>query len=60
MYIIQRPLFDFEEFIVMMKDEERLLIVQEGLDAEKLLVVLEKWRRTGRKEHSIQRIESPS
>ena len=48
MHIIQRPLFDFEEFIVMVKEEERLLIVLEGLDAERLLAVLERERWTGR------------
>jgi len=54
MHIIQRPLFDFEEFIVMVKEEERLIIVLEGLDAEKLLSTLERERWTGRKGHSIR------
>ena len=54
MHIIQRPLFDFEEFIVMVKEEERLVIVLEGLDAEKLLAVLERERRTGRKGRSMR------
>lgn len=54
MYIIQRPLFDFEEFIVMVEEEERLVIVLEGLDAEKLLAILEREHWTGRKGHSIR------
>jgi len=54
MHIIQRPLFDFEKFIVLVKEEERLVIVLEGLDAEKLLAVLERERWTGRKGHSIR------
>ena len=33
MDIIQRPLFDFEKFIINVKEEERLVIVLEGLDA---------------------------
>ncbi len=54
MHIVQRPLFDFEEFIVMVKGEERLVIVLEGLDAEKLLAALERERWTGRKGHSMR------
>jgi IS5 family transposase len=53
MHIIQRTLFDFEEFIVMVKEEERLIVVLEGLNAEKLLSALERERWTGRKGHSI-------
>ena len=37
MYIIQRPLFDFDEFIIQVKEEERLVIVLEGLDVEKAI-----------------------
>lgn len=54
MHIIQRPLFDFEEFIVIVKEEERLVVVLEGLDVEKLLSSLERERWTGRKGHSIR------
>jgi len=54
MHIIQRPLFDFDKFIVLVKEEERLVIVLEGLDVEKLLAALERERWTGRKGHSIR------
>ena len=54
MHIIQRPLFDFEKFIGLVKEEERLVIVLEGLDAEKLLAALDGERWTGRKGHSIR------
>lgn len=54
MYIIQRPIFDFDQFIVQVKEEERLVIVLEGLDVEKLLAALERERWTGRKGHSIR------
>jgi IS5 family transposase len=54
MHIIQRRLFDFEEFIVVVEEEERLVIVLEGLDAEKLLAVLEREHWTGRKGHSVR------
>ena len=54
MHIIQRPLFDFDKFIVLVKEEERLVIVLEGLDAENLLTALERERWTGRKGHSIR------
>ena len=54
MHIIQRQLFDFEEFIVVVEEEERLVIVLEGLDAEKLLAVLEREHWTGRKGHSVR------
>lgn len=54
MYIIQRPLFDFEKFIVNIKEEDRLVIVLEGLDAEKLLTALEREHWTGRKGHSVR------
>ncbi len=54
MHIIQGRLFDFEEFIVAVKEEERLVIVLEGLDAEKLLAALEREHWTGRKGHSVR------
>ena len=53
MHIIQPPLFDFEAFIVLEK-QERLLIVREALDAEKLLRTLERERWTGRKGYSLR------
>ena len=48
MHIIQPPLFDFEAFIVI-ENQQRLSIVLEALDAEKLLTTLERARWTGRK-----------
>ena len=45
MHIMQRPLFDFEKFIVLVKEEERLVIVLEGLDAEKLLAAKDREER---------------
>ncbi|MDP2729365.1 MAG: transposase [Dehalococcoidales bacterium] len=54
MYIIQQSLFDFEKFIVTVKEEERLVIVLEGLDTEKLLATLERERWTGRKGYSVR------
>jgi ribosome assembly protein YihI (activator of Der GTPase) len=48
MHIIQPPLFDFEAFIVLEK-QERLSIVLEALDAEKLLSTLQRARWTGSK-----------
>jgi hypothetical protein len=54
MHIVQRSLFDFEEFMVMVKEEERLVVVLEGLHAEKLLSTLERERWTGRKGHSMR------
>jgi len=53
MHIIQPPLFDFEAFIAL-KGNDRLLIVLEGLAAEKLLVALEKERWTGRKGYCVR------
>jgi hypothetical protein len=53
MHIIQPPLFDFEQFILL-KEQERLLIVLEALDAEKLLNALERERWTGRKGYSLR------
>ncbi len=54
MHIIQHPLFDFEKFIVFVREEERLVIVLEGLDAEKLLAALEREHWTGRKGYSVR------
>ena len=53
MHIIQPPLFDFEQFIVMEKGE-RLIVVLEALDAEKLLSTLEREHWTGRKGYSLR------
>jgi IS5 family transposase len=53
MHIIQPPLFDFEAFIVLEK-QERLLIVLEALSTEKLLSTLERERWTGRKGYSLR------
>lgn len=53
MHIIQPPLFDFEQFILL-REQERLLIVLEALDAEKLLNTLEREHWTGRKGYSIR------
>ncbi len=53
MHIIQPALFDFDAFIKL-PGNDRLLIVLEGLDAERLLVVLERRRWTGRKGYSVR------
>ncbi len=53
MHIIQSPLFDFEAFI-RIKNNDRLVIVLEVLDAEKLLVTLEREHWTGRKGHTVR------
>ena len=53
MHIIQPPLFDFEAFIVLEK-QERLSVVLEALDAEKLLSRLERARWTGRKGYAVR------
>ncbi|MBI4294669.1 MAG: transposase [Chloroflexi bacterium] len=53
MHIGQAPLFDFEAFI-RIESNDRLVIVLEALDAEKLLATLERERWTGRKGHSIR------
>jgi hypothetical protein len=57
MHIIQPPLFDFEQFIVMEKGE-RLIVVLEALDAEKLLSTLEREHWTGRKGYSTRDVGS--
>ena len=53
MHIIQPPLFDFEQFI-MLEKQERLIVVLEALDAETLLVTLERERWTGRKGYCLR------
>lgn len=53
MHIIQSPLFDFEEFI-RIKRNDRLTMVLESLPAEKLLMALEDEHWTGRKGHSVR------
>ena len=53
MHIIQPPLFDFEQFI-MLEKQERLIVVLEALDAEKLLDTLEREHWTGRKGYSLR------
>jgi len=53
MHIIQPPLFDFEQFI-MLEKQERLIVVLEALDAEKLLDTLERERWTGRRGYSFR------
>jgi hypothetical protein len=47
MHIIQSPLFDFEEFI-RIKRNNRLTMVLESLPVEKLLKAIEDEHRTGR------------
>ncbi len=51
MHIIQTPLFDFDAFIAK-KGNDRLVMVLEALDAEKLIVALERENWTGRKGYS--------
>ena len=53
MHIIQPPLFDFEAFIAL-RGSDRLLMVLEALDAEKLISVLEREHWTGRNGYSIR------
>jgi len=53
MHIIQSPLFDFEAFITC-RDNNRLVIVLEALPAERLLAVLGREHRTGRKGHPVR------
>jgi IS5 family transposase len=53
MHIIQPPLFDFEAFISIQGDD-RLAMVLEALDAEKLIMTLEHERWTGRKGYPIR------
>lgn len=53
MHIIQPPLFDFEAFILA-KGNDRLVVVLEVLDAERLIAALEREHWTGRKGYSIR------
>ena len=53
MHIIQPVLFDFEAFIKR-RGNDRLMIVLEVLDAEKLIIALEKSHWTGRKGYSVR------
>lgn len=53
MHIIQSPLFDFEAFIAQ-KSNNHLLVVLEALDAEKLILAIERENWTGRKGYSIR------
>ena len=51
MHIIQPPLFDFEAFIAL-KGNDRLVIVLEALDAERLIGALQREHWTGRNGYS--------
>ncbi len=53
MHIIQTPLFDFEAFVAE-RSKDRLTMVLEAIDAEKLIITLEKERWTGRKGYSVR------
>lgn len=53
MHIIQTPLFDFEAFVVE-RGKDRLTMVLEAIDAEKLIITLEREHWTGRKGHSVR------
>ena len=53
MHIIQSPLFDFEVFIAT-KGNDRLVMVLEALNAEKIIGALEREHWTGRKGYSIR------
>lgn len=53
MHIIQSPLFDFEEYIKIKKND-RLSMVLDNLPAEKLLMALEEEHWTGRKGHPVR------
>jgi len=53
MYIIQSPLFDFEDFIGD-KSRSRLVGILEALPAEKLLIALEQEHWMGRKGYSVR------
>ncbi len=53
MHIIQPPLFDFEAFIAD-ESKDRLVVVLEALNAEKLIGTLERERWTGRKGYPVR------
>ncbi|MFH1485160.1 MAG: transposase [Chloroflexota bacterium] len=53
MHIIQSPLFDFEAFISLPRND-RLVIVLEALDAERLIATLEREHSRGRKGYSVR------
>ena len=53
MHIIQSPLFDFEEFI-RIKKNNRLTMVLESLPIEKLLKAIEDEHWTGRKGYPVR------
>lgn len=53
MHIIQPPLFDFEAFIAF-RGSDRLVMVLEALDAERLLGALQREHWTGRNGYSIR------
>ncbi len=53
MHIIQSPLFDFEAFITI-KGNDRLVMVLEALNAEKLIGALEREHWTGGKGYAIR------
>jgi IS5 family transposase len=53
MHIIQPVLFEFEAFIKR-RGNDRLMIVLEALDAERLITALEKGHWTGRKGYSVR------
>jgi IS5 family transposase len=53
MHIIQSPLFDFEEFIKIKKND-RLTMVLECLPAEKLILALEREHWTGRQGYPVR------
>jgi len=53
MHIIQAPLFDFEAFIAD-RGTDRLVMVLEALDAEKLIGALEREHWTGRKGYAVR------
>jgi IS5 family transposase len=57
MHIIQSPLFDFEAFINT-KSNDRLVMVLEALNAEKLISALEREHWTGRKGYAMRGIWS--
>jgi len=53
MHIIQAPLFDFEAFVAVKKNDH-LVMVLEAVDAEKLIAALEREHWTGRKGYAVR------